>query len=618
MLDSILLIGKNNRDDKWLDMFTKSINKKENKKENILVNIIFDLDNGKVDFEPKKLDNQVAIEYRYTNKTFRGSQVPLPRLTFESDELKKGKKGDDLENIIEDVIKQAECMKKRLGNDLNGISYISLQELCELGTILNEVKNNLDRVNQQFDAYIKDPNTECFTISIKKNGHYRELAKDDLYIKFLKTYMKYPIELKKGICHICNEDKYVLTDPAFESGSLLKVYNVDKKGFISGISASDQSKLRTYVVCPECRLNLIIGNKYINNKLNFKINLYNIYVIPRISFVEYNNVLIDKLVNIIRGVTYHEGFTKLNEMLGNLDDLFQGWYTFTIIFGLRKLAAFDLEYFVQEVPITNIRRIYEVINDVTDKAVEYWNDKRSKWDLTLSGISNLFPFKNGKVVGRRPLIELLSSILQLHYYPINKLFEIAILGARIIHYNGDTSEKRGSKNSYSELVEGVIKFNYILLLLKELGMVDNTNSTNTNSSENITINDERIRKWIKTMQYNDLQTGLFMLGHLISQIGNAQYRRGDEKKSILDKIDFKGMKKAKILNLANEIPYHLRNYRILEYNEVNYYYMMELLNKSLNRLDEDPIGNLFYILSGYAYGTYNTITASNRSESSND
>ena len=634
MLDSILLIGKNNRDN-WLDMFTKSIDT-ENREENILVNIIFDLDNGKVEFDPKKLDSQVAIEYRYINKTFWAPRIPVPRLTFESDEFKKRirkkfkKRSENvkdldkildnmvdeiIEEMIEEIIKQVNNMKGRLKGDLKGVKDLSSQELGELCTLLNEVKDNINRTKEQIRkeyARIKtemnDYNIECFTISIKKNGHIRELAKDDLYIKFLKTYIKYPNELREGSCHICNTKK-VLTDPAFENGSLLKIYNVDKKGFISGISDKEQFKMRTFAICPECRLNLIIGNKYIYKKLSTP--LYkdmNLYVIPRISFVEYDKQLIGKLVKIIRGVTSYEGFAELHNMLEGLDELFQEWYTFIIIFGSKNQAAFNLECFVQEVPITNIRKIYQTMRVITNKATEYWGSEKRKWDLTLSGIANLF--QNGKEIEKRELIELLSSILQLHYYPINKLFELAILWAHITHYNSGTLKKKNS-----ELEKGLIKFNYILLLLKELGMVDKTNSTNTNGSENITINDERIKEWVKSMQYNDLQTGLFILGHLISQIGNAQYKKGDEKKSILNKIDFKGMKALKILILANEIPYHLRNYRILnKYNESNYCHMMKLLNNNRDRLDEDPIGNLFYILSGYAYGTYTIITASNRTD----
>ncbi len=35
--------------------------------------------------------------------------------------------------------------------------------------------------------------------------------------------------------------------------------------------------------------------------------------------------------------------------------------------------------------------------------------------------------------------------------------------------------------------------------------------------------------------------------------------------------------------------------------------MINAINRYRDYLDRDPIGNLFYILSGYAFGTYNAI-----------
>lgn len=602
MLDSIFLIGENNRDN-WLEKFIKSV--KDDGKEKVAINIIFDLDNNDVSFELKRFDEQVAKKYRYINKTFRAARESTPRLTFESKELSNSGK---LKEIIDNVIHKAEEIKDRI--DMDEIKYIT-----ELENILGQIKSFLDleQIRGKIEQEIKKANAkftiECYTISIKKGDNYKELATENSYTKLLEAYIKYPVELnEEGLCYMCRK-KRVLIDPAFESGSLLKVYNVDKKGFMSGIADEEESKIRTFTICPECRLNLIIGSKYVTNNLVLPIKSYNMYVIPRISFAKYDNRLIKDLVDkIIKSITIYDKFAKLQNMIKNLDEFSNEWYTFTIIFGSREQAAFSLEYFVQEVPITNIRRIYETMCKITNEAVEYWNDERGKWDITLSGIAQLYPFKNGKEVERRPLIELLASILQLSPYPINKLFEIATLWSRITYYNKDIQKKKGFKNNDLELVSGLVKFNYILLLIKRLGMIAQTSNS---GSGDIPINDEHIRKWVKQMQYDELQAGLFMLGYLISQVGHAQFKKGDEKKSILDKIDFKGMKREKIITLANEMPQHLRNYRILnKYNEVHYSNMMELINKNYSRLDEDPTSNLFYILSGYAYGTYKTMKGS--------
>jgi hypothetical protein len=53
----------------------------------------------------------------------------------------------------------------------------------------------------------------------------------------------------------------------------------------------------------------------------------------------------------------------------------------------------------------------------------------------------------------------------------------------------------------------------------------------------------------------------------------------------------------------------MRNYRILDdYNEAIYGCMKELLDRNTGKL-HNPIENTFYLLSGYAYITYRTITS---------
>jgi CRISPR-associated protein Csh1 len=95
------------------------------------------------------------------------------------------------------------------------------------------------------------------------------------------------------------------------------------------------------------------------------------------------------------------------------------------------------------------------------------------------------------------------------------------------------------------------------------------------------------------------------LGYLVGEVGKAQYDKGDEKKSILNKIDFNGMKVEKVITLSNQILKSLRDYRLLNAsNERIYYYAIKLLNKRLNELRVNPVENAFYLLSGYAFSTY--------------
>lgn len=107
---------------------------------------------------------------------------------------------------------------------------------------------------------------------------------------------------------------------------------------------------------------------------------------------------------------------------------------------------------------------------------------------------------------------------------------------------------------------------------------------------------------------------MFLLGVLIGKVGQVQYSvKKDVKKAVLNKINFDGMMVERVKILANKILEDLRNYDILIYNEVIYGEMKNQLDRNLEKLN-NPINNVFYILSGYAYSTLKSITGGNKNE----
>lgn len=119
--------------------------------------------------------------------------------------------------------------------------------------------------------------------------------------------------------------------------------------------------------------------------------------------------------------------------------------------------------------------------------------------------------------------------------------------------------------------------------------------------------DNNIIEFCKEQGYNSWQAGLFILGVLVGKIGTEQYKKGDKKKSILDNIDFDGMSNEKIKWLTNIVLKGLRDYGILEYNEIIYAQAKRLIDKTLNDL-KNPLDNTFYLLSGYAFITLRAIS----------
>ncbi len=589
MLDSLKIIGEKNLD-YWLDYMIKYDKVSSSNKKTHLIRIIFDIDNKRIDFDWKEIQESVLKKYKWIGHTFSASRENVMRLTF--DNLK-------YLNSIENMLKN----KAKLDIDLY--------------TYLSEIKNNFDlsETEKAVNEYVRKEKLKpsLYTICIKKEREL-DLATLDSYTQFLESILKYTKDLREGICYICGKKGKVFSDPAFEGGSLLKVYVTDKKGFISGISKNEESLVKTFSICADCRWSLIIGERYVRHKLMKKVGPANIYVIPRGGMNEYNDGILEAISNIFDKTAYGwDPIKRIGEELKRYDEYIKEWYTLNIIFGEKEQASFKLYRFVQEVPITNLRILIEKIEYIANKAAKYWKDGNNNWMLNLSNITQLYPLrKSGSKTIIRPLIELFTSLFNITPFPLHTLLEQAVLLARIYRFESYSNYNISKpKDSDIELSYKMIKFNYFLLLLKELNMIPASTNSKIEVSEEL---DSKITEWFNTMGYNDLQRGLFLLGYLISQVGSEQYKKGDEKKSILDKLDFKGMKEEKIKSLASEMLQHLRNYRILKYNEPYYYKMLEMINKSQQELDKDPIHNLFYIVSGYAYGTYRVIKGGDTNE----
>ena len=98
--------------------------------------------------------------------------------------------------------------------------------------------------------------------------------------------------------------------------------------------------------------------------------------------------------------------------------------------------------------------------------------------------------------------------------------------------------------------------------------------------------------------------GLFYLGALLYQIGNAQYKQDHKTKPILDKITYSGMNNYDVLTLYMEILEKIRQYK----KYVNHW-LCERIEKQLHcylgNLENVKLfnekENVFFIMAGYAY-----------------
>jgi len=589
-----------------------------------LAKVVFDLDQTGVKIELAKYVEENASDYRWRGNAPRASNEPVWVLTVS--DIKYIKLDEDGRNNIRNLL---EKLRDVLSNaELTQLltQFHNLEHVKKLSTMLAEIDDKIlsdgagfnEKVDEELkQRYVKPKQVVLYTVCVRKNGNLVELAKEDAYLEVLKLFLMTcpdPKRIKQGSCHVCGKAGAVLDDPAFLGGSLLKIYVIDKKGFASGVSSDGWA--RTFAICPECKVNLTNAWEYVRRNLTTRLapGLY-VHVIPYAK-VGRPGLPFEKMAKLLNGsfnsiCSYEalQGFEKeFSEYLRYEHG--QEWYSLSLVFSTGVEGQhFKLNHFMQQVPLTRLKQIRETLRELASEVKERFGWSFEDWYVGLSNIAKTFPLRadrSRKPISYAPLLNLFDSILTGAQYPSYELVSAAVQLAKIHRY--------GSYSGYSikkeeepdiALTKGILKFNILSLLLCVLGVMTTPPADNAVPCEDLP---EDLEKWFELMRYNDLRKGLFLLGYLVGEVGTAQWKKGDEKKSILDRLDYKGMGKERVMELAVSILKSLRDYRLLNSsNEKIYYYMKALLDRCVDGLVKDPLENVFYILSGYSFATYSHI-----------
>ncbi len=124
--------------------------------------------------------------------------------------------------------------------------------------------------------------------------------------------------------------------------------------------------------------------------------------------------------------------------------------------------------------------------------------------------------------------------------------------------------------------------------------------------------------YMKEMKFNESQSALFLLGILIARVGAAQVKKQQEaakagsgsgrldtsNKPILNKINFQGMNKKRLQMLSTDVFEKLRQTKQLNpTNELIYAEHKRLFDQTVSNWKLSDRENVYYLLSGYAFGT---------------
>ncbi|MEM2293352.1 MAG: type I-B CRISPR-associated protein Cas8b/Csh1 [Nitrososphaerota archaeon] len=595
-------------------------------KEELLAKVIFDVDSGVLDCDCNiKCDGERAKEFLWVGNAI--GKKPQIMLTTDNPKYLLDPSNPDKWAIGRII---SEIDKRRLTD----------KDVVKLRCILNEVAEKLFPGRKR--AY--DPkdflaqkgcadDIALYTACVRKDGKVIELVKEPGYQKFL-LFMLYEAESEeypamRGICHICGEDKEVLTNPSYPEGSLLCIYNVDKAGFMSELSRKPESLLKTHAICPECKKKLVLGLKFVEQNLTATIGeaspaKLRIFIIPRIMGTKLSYETLQEIAQKMQSAfNVVKAYRNLEEVEQFVDKFIKTEsYSspptcfLNLLFGHRKSSHFSFQYLIQDVPVMRLLDLARSSSRISEVAADLFSESIERWSIGFEGIFSVFPLKireGGNVVDWKPLVELFNSMLTGTAYPEESIISRAVLFARINRYETYKGyNMKPPKDGEEQLCRGILKYNLLLRFLREVGVIE-VNVEPESKAYPYRVSDKDIESFLSKMGYAEWQKALFLLGVLIGKIGIEQYKKGDKKKAVLGKINFEGMSAERVKILANHTLEALRNYGILSYNEVLYAYMKMMLDRNLGAL-HNPIENVFYILSGYAYVTLHTITSGGEGE----
>lgn len=503
-------------------------------------------------------------------------------------------------------------------------------DLKKLGFIQEEMEDIKKRAS---DAQKKEEGKKLRSILSGEFLNYlkekKELKKDDIGLCVItidqKPISEYPEYIEKataektgrkeksedegkkqnkgsGYCYFCGEKKEVSSDLKKLD---IKYFVNDKISFASFFTEKGFDK--NILVCQDCIESLMAGEKQLKEKLKTKIGDFDVYVVPQfilstnISKEEFEKIS-DKIIHTLK---VSQTLDSLDKMQGRLQDyiLFEddtNDFYINFVFFEKKDKATKVMKLIKDVKPSRLAKIFEKKNEIMKIFIEYFredwvkgfnlnyvyffsvqkkleNNSYSDFRLCLETYDAVF---TGKILNRQRVISRIVQIISQQFYSNSEYWE-------------------------KSTADSVMYYKF----LKEMGNIKEEEGMDVSLLEL----DEKLRTYIKTMNYTEEQVTMFMLGFMVGRVGNQQKQLNDTK-PILRKINFHAMDKPKIMRLANEVFEKMFQLKIDKYYEKEYGLCKSLLDKNIKDTGLSSVETVFYILSGYAYSTNNWAKKSDKSE----
>lgn len=627
MLEGIMQMGEAlfNPDD-VISNFLNELNPTRGKKQLNILKFNFKLEERKLEIDVnEEMDDETSEKYTFVGSadgpraaqwyvSSTSSNYHLGETFYNLSKLDFGKElNDKIEFVLNTFyINLGEDIPKKYRSILDiekcGITDKSIDELFEeVKMEVNDEKRIgralLDKVKGEFENYLRD----------KKDIDPREIGLYTIFIdgKALSDYKEYQdavVESKKpkskkkskGVCSTCGSRENLTSNM---TKMKIKYYTTNQVIFASDISKSNYHK--NMQMCQNCMFKFLAGENYIINKLRTRLAAFDIYIIPQFVYGEpldeYDLELASsKIIESFNTVKSYEGIKQFRkEIKGSLDlKSDDSYFLLNFMFFRSSQKATKIQRLIKDVDPSIFEKILFASNQVSN---DFSNILGPKFNsiITLTSIYYMTPIRirRGEAIQYRDILETYDAVLTNKRLNEKHLIKNLIEAIKVIIF---------SKNSYNidpnkEILEFyILRANMYIKFLQYMGCLKEGKGLDVSQ---LKVKDH-MKDYIEKMGYSEQETAMFILGYLIGEIGNVQYRKTEEgNKPILNKLNFNGLDKPKIIRLTKDVFNKLNQEKIRSYNEVTFFEMKKLLDANIHNWQLNKDESLFYVLSGYSYAT---------------
>ncbi|MGE5633730.1 MAG: TM1802 family CRISPR-associated protein, partial [Deltaproteobacteria bacterium] len=264
--------------------------------------------------------------------------------------------------------------------------------------------SNADRIIQDIqkekENIPKERNQNVLlTIKIRKENSEMFIGQNKKVIEILKSQFVSDINtdtISPRIlqCLFCNKNKESMPEK-LKISDIFSFSTFDKKGFLYNFDESNKNKQTP--MCNDCYINLKRGKEWLDKYTYFNFEGYKYYLIPSINDYFQNQSTFKYFIKIAekyqsaksekkQNLQYENGLMQEEEDL--LESMVKDGFTLTLEFLFVSLKGggkyMDIERHIEDVPLTWIRKIYNVYKDILNQQIFNENSMKNiigqKWE----------------------------------------------------------------------------------------------------------------------------------------------------------------------------------------------------------------------------------------------